>query len=237
MRGRQSMWTTQHIGYRLGAAVALGASRLGVSPNIISLASAAITVLSCVLADYFGVGTWAAGIILVLGLQLGYAFDCADGPLARATGKGSSFGALLDKICDLSSGLLFPCILAYGAGHFYYQLFDKRLDYTLRVLLSVLILRVILSVLLWIKELVVYDADRLQEDTRGHTIWWRIKRSVGLYIDEPVYRFGIALAWVAGYFWEFIILYSVGIFVITLVYLISSKREMDEMDRAARPSG
>ena len=231
MRGRQTIWFTQHIGYRIGAAVALIASRLGISPNMVSVLSALITVFSTMLAVYFGLGTWAAGLSLVVGLQLGYAFDCADGPLARATGQGSSFGVLMDKISDLSSGMIFPCVMAYGAGHFYYQLENSRPDYTLRVLLIVLILRVILSVMMWMKELVVYDADRLKVDPRGHTLWWRAKKAVSLYIDEPVYRLGIALAWCAGFFWEFIILYSVGIFLITLVYLASSKKEMDAMDR------
>lgn len=231
MRGRQTIWFTQHVGYRLGAGVALLASRTGVTPNMLSILSAMITVASPMLAVYFGLGSWAAGLVLVLGLQIGYAFDCADGPLARATGQGSSFGVLMDKISDLSSGMVFPCVMAYGAGHFYYQLEDSRPDYTLRVLLIVLILRVILSVLMWMKELVVYDADRLKEDPRGHTFWWRAKKAVSLYIDEPVYRLGIALAWCAGLFWEFIIIYSVGIFLITLVYLASSKKEMDKMDR------
>ena len=231
MRGRQSIWFTKNIGYRLGAGVAVLASRLGITPNLVSLLSAAITIFTTMLAVYIGQGSWVAGTVMIIGLQIGYAFDCADGPLARATGQGSSFGSLMDKISDLSSGMVFPCVMAYGAGHFYYQLFDLRADYTLRVLLIVLILRVILSVMLWLKELVVYRADRLKEDPRGHTLWWRAKKVVSLYIDEVVYRLGIAAAWAVGLFWEFIIIYSVGIFVITLVYLFSSKREMDEMDR------
>ena len=231
MRGRQSIWFTRNVGYRLGAAVAVMASRLGITPNMVSLLSAAITIFTTMLAVYIGQGSWAAGVVMIIGLQIGYAFDCADGPLARATGQGSSFGSLIDKISDLSSGMIFPCVMAYGAGHYFYQLSDSRPDYTLRVLLLVLILRVILSVMLWLKELVVYKADRLKEDPREHTLWWRAKKAVSIYIDEPVYRFGIGLAWSVGLFWKFIIIYSVGIFVINLVYLFSSKKEMDEMDR------
>ena len=142
MRGKQSIWVTRNVSYRMGAVIALYAARLGVSPNMISALSAIVTVTSTMLAVYFGLGSWVAGVVLVFGLQLGYAFDCADGPLARATGKGSSFGILFDKICDLSSGMIFPCVLAFGAGHFYYQVSENyRPDYTLRVLLLVLILR------------------------------------------------------------------------------------------------
>jgi len=214
--------------------IAMVASRLGISPNMLSLLSAVITFCSCALAVYLEQGTWLAGVVVIVGLQLGYAFDCADGPLARATGKQSSFGSLLDKVCDLSSGMVFPCVLAYGAGHYYYQgIIEAEMDYTLRVLLAVIILRSILNVLLWLKELVVHQASRLEEDTRERTLWWRAKRITSLYIDEPIYRLGIGLTWALDWFWEFIIIYSVGIFIITIIYLLSSKREMDLADKAA----
>ena len=234
MRGRQSIWVTRNISYRFGAIIAMAASRLGISPNMLSLLSAVITFCSCVLAVYLEQGTWLASLVVILGLQLGYAFDCADGPLARATGKQSSFGSLFDKICDLSSGMLFPCVLAYGAGHYYYQgSVEKEMDYTLRVLLAVIILRSTLNVLLWLKELVVHQASRLEEDTRERSFWWRAKRITSLYIDEPVYRLGIGFAWALDWFWEFIIIYSIGILIITVIYLLSSKREMDLADKAA----
>jgi phosphatidylglycerophosphate synthase len=235
MRARQSLWVTRNIGYRLGSVIAVAASRLGISPNVLSLLSAGITFCSCVLAVYLEQGTWAAGLVVILGLQLGYAFDCADGPLARAAGKESSFGSLLDKICDMSSGMIFPCVLAYGAGHYYYRgIVEPDMDYTLRVLLIVVISRAILNVLLWLKELVVYRAQRIKEDTRERSLWWRAKRITGLYIDEPVYRFGIGLSWALDWFWEFVIIYSIGIMLITLVYLWSSKKEMDHADMARR---
>ncbi len=236
MRGRQSIWFTQNISYRMGAVVALWASRWRISPNMISLLSAGITVLSALAAFYIGRENWVSGVVLIVGLQIGYIFDCADGPLARVTGGGSSFGILMDKISDLSSGMIFPCILAYGAGHYYFPLYATKPDYTLRVLLLVLIVRVILNVFMWLKELIVYSADRIKEDPRRHTLWWRVKKAVSLYLDEPVYRLGISVAWAVGWFWEFAIFYSIGIFIITLVYLASSKREMDEMDMKARNS-
>ncbi|MGB2185902.1 MAG: CDP-alcohol phosphatidyltransferase family protein [Akkermansiaceae bacterium] len=232
MRATQSMWATKHLSYRLGAAIALAASRLGLSPNMLSLASAAITFLSCVLAVYLEQGTWLAGIVVILGLQIGYAFDCADGPLARVIGRESSFGSLLDKVCDLSSGMVFPCVLAYGAGHYYYKgVVEPEMDYTLRVLLIVVISRAVLSVLLWFKEMLLHQGKRLKEHSREKNLWWRIKRGIGLAIDEPVYRLGIGVAWALSWFWEFVIIYTIGIFFITIVYLVTSKREMDIADK------
>jgi hypothetical protein len=138
---------------------------------------------------------------------------------------------LFDKMSDLSSGMIFPCILAFGAGHYYCPLYSHRPDYTLRVLFLVLIIRVFLNVLMWIKELVLNDVDRLKVDPRSHNLWWRVKKAVSIYIDEPIYRLGIAIAWIAGWFWEFAIFYTAGILLISLVYLASSKKEMDAMDR------
>ncbi|MFK7911773.1 MAG: CDP-alcohol phosphatidyltransferase family protein [Akkermansiaceae bacterium] len=231
MRGKQSMWFTLNVSYRLGAYVALWASKLGLNPNSISLLSAAITVFTPFLVYLMGADNLFAGPVLIIGLQLGYIFDCADGPLARVTGQGSSFGILMDKISDLGSGMLFPCVMAYAAGHYYCPYVEGRPDYTLRILLCVLFLRVTLSVWMWLKELVLYKADRTRLDLRSHGWWWRLKKAVGIYIDEPVYRLGISIAWIVGLFWEFIILYSAGIFIIIIVYILSSKKEMDAMDR------
>lgn len=235
-RGRQSMWCTQNFSYRMGAWIALAAWKLKIPPNGLSIMSAVITVSAPFAAYLLGQGTVFSAVVLLLGLQLGYVFDCADGPLARVTGQGSSFGVLMDKISDLGSGMVFPCIMAFAAGHYYCPHVQGKPDYTLRVLLSVLFLRVTLSVWMWLKELVVYKADRTQEDPRKHNWWWRVKKAVGIYIDEPVYRLGISVAWIVSWFWEFIILYSAGIFVIIIVYIISSKKEMDAMDRK-RSSG
>ena len=226
MRGRQSIWFTRNISYRMGAVVALWASRTGISPNIVSLMSGAITISSSMLAVYIGQGHWSSSVILIVGLQLGYAFDCADGPLARATNQKSSFGILMDKLVDLSSGMIFPCIIAYGAGHFYFNGHPA----TVRVLITILILRVVFSAMLWMKELIVYDADRLQDDERAHDLWWRIKKAASLYIDEPVYRLGVAVAWSVTLFWEFFVIYNIGVLVLSLVYLASSKKEMDARD-------
>lgn len=227
MRARQSIWVTRNVSYRMGSAIALIASRIGISPDMISMLSGLITVSSAMFAILLGHGTVLSGLVLVVGLQLGYAFDCADGPLARATGQGSSFGVLLDKLVDLASGMIFPCILAYGIGHCYF--YGK--PYTVRVLIMVLILRVICSVMMWIKELVIHNADRLKEDPRSHTVWWKLKKLASVYIDEPVYRLIIGLTWSIAYFWEVFVAYHIGLLILSLGYLASSKKEMDQMDR------
>ena len=53
--------------------------------------------------------------------QLAYAFDCADGQLARVTGRTSSNGARLDVLCDVAAQIglvtaLSAVALAYRPG-------------------------------------------------------------------------------------------------------------------------
>ncbi len=43
------------------------------------------------------------GLVALLAWQLAYAFDCADGQLARVTGRTSSAGARVDVLCDVAA--------------------------------------------------------------------------------------------------------------------------------------
>ncbi len=232
MHGKQTIWVTRNISYRFGAVLALLSSRIGITPNMISVISGGVTILSALLAAYLGQSNVWAAVVLVVGLQLGYAFDCADGPLARATGQGSSFGALSDKIADLSSGMVLPCILAYASSDYVITVEQTSLNLGLGLLTLFLTVRATLCVLMWLKESMIYKTDRLREDERSKNLWWRIKKGISLYIDEPVYRMALALAWAVSLFWEFIIFYGLGVALITVVYMLSSKKEMDAMDRS-----
>jgi archaetidylinositol phosphate synthase len=74
----------------LGRAV----GRLGISPNVLSILSAAIGVASALL--YFrGTPVLAASILVVSALV-----DMLDGAVARATDTASRFGAVLDHVLD-----------------------------------------------------------------------------------------------------------------------------------------
>ncbi len=60
-----------------------------------------VTVLAQPVADG-RVPAWAVGLVALVGWQLGYAFDCADGMLARATGQTSTAGARTDILTDVA---------------------------------------------------------------------------------------------------------------------------------------
>lgn len=232
MRGRQTIWVTQQFSYRVGSFLALIASRLGLSPHLVSVLSSVVTICSALLAVHFGQDAWFSAVVLIVGLQLGYALDCTDGLLARTCGMESSFGVILDKVSDFLSSMVFPVILATGAATCACIPSGKETLYTVYILMGAMVSRALLSMLLWFKDQLLYSSDHLRKDKRKVTLFSRFKKVAALYIDEPVYRLAIALAWSMSWYWEFLVIYSVGILVLFIGYLISSKSELDAFDKA-----
>jgi CDP-diacylglycerol--glycerol-3-phosphate 3-phosphatidyltransferase len=68
--------------------------RFGIGPNAVTLSGLAVTIVAGVLAG-MGLLIWAGVVYL-----FGSAIDLLDGALARATGRASAFGALLDSTVD-----------------------------------------------------------------------------------------------------------------------------------------
>ena len=83
----------------LGRVFAASAYKLGLSPNAISLISAAFTFTGIVLIATSVPSVWLGLLIAVL-LVLGYALDSADGQVARLRGGGSLAGEWLDHVLD-----------------------------------------------------------------------------------------------------------------------------------------
>jgi phosphatidylglycerophosphate synthase len=95
------LWTVlvnQRLGSRLGAALGdrgFTPNQLSVGNLLVGLASSA-GVLGLVAAG----APVAAALVALVGWQLAYTFDCADGQLARATGKTTPEGFIIDLLCD-----------------------------------------------------------------------------------------------------------------------------------------
>jgi phosphatidylglycerophosphate synthase len=92
-----------------GAWIARAAYRRGASPAVLSLANLALgAAVSAVVVATAGpvargaVAGWAVGLLALVGWQLAYALDCADGQLARVAGRTSPAGARLDVLCDVA---------------------------------------------------------------------------------------------------------------------------------------
>jgi CDP-diacylglycerol--glycerol-3-phosphate 3-phosphatidyltransferase len=89
-------------------------SKTGVTPNMLTVMGFLVSIAAAVLIakEYF-----LAGGLVVL---FAGAFDLLDGPLARATGKTTRFGAFLDSTLDrLSEAAVLAGVLAY------YTFFEK----------------------------------------------------------------------------------------------------------------
>ena len=87
------------INRRLGRHLAAASHLLGMTPNGVSAVSAAFT-FSGILVLAVATPSWPAAAAVSLCLAAGYAFDSADGQLARLRGGGSLAGEWLDHFLD-----------------------------------------------------------------------------------------------------------------------------------------
>lgn len=99
---------SEAISQRIGAVFALLADRAGAKPTTLTLINLLIGVaVSTVLVLRAQDGTTAItplfGLLALVGWQVAYALDCADGQLARVTDQRSVAGARIDILCDVAS--------------------------------------------------------------------------------------------------------------------------------------
>jgi len=99
------------VNRRAGRLIAAFAARFGAAPDQVTAASA----LCCLAGMGLLVGpepSIPVAVAIVLLLQLGFAFDSADGQLARLTGTGSRAGEWLDHVVDATRLLLLHLTVA-----------------------------------------------------------------------------------------------------------------------------
>lgn len=90
-----SIYVNRPFGRRLAAASHL----FGLSPNAVSLVSAVFTFGAIVAIAVVEPALWS-GLLIVGLLVVGYAFDSADGQVARLRGGGTPAGEWLDHVLD-----------------------------------------------------------------------------------------------------------------------------------------
>lgn len=88
-----------YVNRRVGRYLAAGAFRLGLTPNSVTAISAVFTFCAIGLLAIGEPSGWL-GVIVWLLLAIGYAFDSADGQVARLQGGGSPSGEWLDHVVD-----------------------------------------------------------------------------------------------------------------------------------------
>lgn len=107
---------TRFVNRRLGRLLAAWAYRRGLSPNAVTGISAAFTSTAVVLLAALA-PSWSLGWLARLLLVLGYAWDSADGQVARLTGTGSSAGEWLDHMVGATEVVSLPLALLLGTHH------------------------------------------------------------------------------------------------------------------------
>ncbi|MEU0598820.1 CDP-alcohol phosphatidyltransferase family protein [Streptomyces sp. NPDC006393] len=90
---------SRYVNRPAGRYLAAGAYRAGFTPNQVTLVSAVFT-LAGIAAVALVRPSWPLALAVYAALVVGFAFDSADGQLARLTGKGGPAGEWLDHVVD-----------------------------------------------------------------------------------------------------------------------------------------
>lgn len=104
---------SRYVNRRLGRVLAAWAASVGLSPNQVTLVSAALTFTGISLLAVVAPSLWLGAVVCAC-LALGYAFDSADGQVARLTGTGSPAGEWLDHVVDATKISALPLALLVG---------------------------------------------------------------------------------------------------------------------------
>ncbi len=118
MRARGAPAYSIYVNRPFGRRLAAGAYLLGLTPNVVSLISAVFTFGAIILLATVPPATWL-GLVIAMLLVVGYAFDSADGQVARLSGGGSAAGEWLDHVLDcVKSSTLHIAVLISVFLHF-----------------------------------------------------------------------------------------------------------------------
>lgn len=92
-----------------------------ITPNQVSFLAIVVALLGCAVMVWWR--AWAGLIVSGLTLQLAYIIDCADGQLARLTGRTSPVGALLDFMLDEVKAL---AVIVASAARLWWMGHDEK---------------------------------------------------------------------------------------------------------------
>ncbi|PZS20463.1 MAG: CDP-alcohol phosphatidyltransferase [Pseudonocardiales bacterium] len=109
---------TRWINRRLGRYIAAAAYLRGLAPNHLSAANATLTVAAMTVIATVS-PSWPMSAMAAFLLLFGYAFDSADGQLARLKGGGSPAGEWLDHELDALKCTAIHCVIAIAWFRFY----------------------------------------------------------------------------------------------------------------------
>ena len=108
---------SRFVNRKLGRLIAAGAFKLNLTPNIVTAISAAFSFAAIALLALVRPAPWM-GLAVFFCLVLGYAFDAADGQLARLQGTGRPAGEWLDHMVDATKISSLHLAVLIGAYRF-----------------------------------------------------------------------------------------------------------------------
>lgn len=137
---------SRFVNRRMGRLLAAVAYRLSMTPNQVSLVSAAFTATGIVLVATVR-PTVASAVAVTAALVIGYALDAADGQLARLRGGGTPAGEWLDHVLDAikTSALHLAVLIAW------YRFYELR-GATLLVPMAFTVVAAVLFFATWITD-------------------------------------------------------------------------------------
>jgi phosphatidylglycerophosphate synthase len=112
---------SRFINRRIGRYLAAFSFVRGWTPNQVTVISAAFTYLGIAAIAVFR-PSWPLAVLVTFALVAGYAFDSADGQLARLRGGGSRAGEWLDHIIDCAKIAAIHLVVLIS----FYRFFDLR---------------------------------------------------------------------------------------------------------------
>ncbi|MCX4733989.1 CDP-alcohol phosphatidyltransferase family protein [Streptomyces sp. NBC_01363] len=96
---------SRYVNRPAGRVFAAGAYRIGLTPNQVTLTSAAFT-FAAIASVALVPPSVGLAVAVYAGLAIGFALDSADGQLARLTGRGGPDGEWLDHVVDCAKMIL-----------------------------------------------------------------------------------------------------------------------------------
>ena len=113
---------TETVSQRLGAHLSVAAYRLGLAPTVLTLGNLVLGLAASTaviaLADRWRDLHLAVGLGALVLWHLAYALDCADGQLARVTGRTGPAGKRIDILCDVAIQIaLVAAVVAVAAAY------------------------------------------------------------------------------------------------------------------------
>ena len=104
---------SRFVNRRIGRVLAAICWAAGFTPNAVTAISATFTFTAIALLAFFP-PSWQLGLSVSAGLLIGYAFDSADGQVARLSRTSSPAGEWLDHVVDATKASALPLALAVG---------------------------------------------------------------------------------------------------------------------------